>query len=485
MLLDIEQKKILAEKLFRGCIGIVVTVPSDGLPAIQLALSEGKFNQLGIVSVQVLGEGEIVEGATSVILNPTDPAVWNRFDRWYARALVLERVRRPWERLMWLLSFRVRLSPWRGIIGESGRRCYSGIGREAKLKAFADDWLNTLLLWPILTALLSLVICSVLRILGVPVSIELGVLAGVILGCVGAQPCSYVLGGLSCGAGAITIGTAFSTCFAIIIPAFVNSPLLLASSVRDDPFSAIVGGVVGITAQGWRDEFSKPLMAFMISFAALGIAASAWLMAQPKRAWPNIGETEESQPSLPRTSLGRLWKRIALKLVLLEDVSTEEVSLKNWFHRALRVLVAAIIGSSGIGLAKLFTDVLTPAHGPKVLVFTSTFAVTGAIASGLGVWMRSNDKTRAYLFGFLHALLAVVLCVCAFTASGTVGRILWLAAACGFFHSTWFTASFLLGEWMGRGTSNAKSALPFAAAVLESMGFVIFVLAQILTSKPH
>lgn len=46
---------------------------------------------------------------------------------------------------------------------------------------------------------------------------------------------------------------------------------------------------------------------------------------------------------------------------------------------------------------------------------------------------------------------------------------------------TAFTPSSLLGDRIGRGIGGAPITLPFPTAILESMGFVIFALVQLLS----
>ncbi len=79
------------------------------------------------------------------------------------------------------------------------------------------------------------------------------------------------------------------------------------------------------------------------------------------------------------------------------------------------------------------------------------------------------------LTAIVHAILAAGLSLAVFWSAGTPAGPVFLAACCGFFQSTFFTAAFVIAQKIG----GPRAA--FGATTLEgAVGFALFVVARVL-----
>ncbi len=491
-------------QLQEGCLEIWVNLTGQQLAALRDALERDPL--LRGAGILIHERGLFAKpGAVQAFLNAplpadrTDPDLEKKADRFLSRALKIESFLRHWTRLRWIFSPRIRLSPMASALSASGERYYGAIARSVRWKSIAGDWVGTLLCWPLVVAFLAIVVAGLLQLLVLPApvaavlwsALPLGITCGLFLGCVGAQPCSCVLGVVPCGAGAIPMGLAFGLASSFVLALRLDAGLAL-QAITDDPFTAVTGGVVGLSAPGWLRAFhsagipgSPFFIAGLILAMWLAIVASGWLMAQPRRASPifkNLAQRPASSsfPEAAVTGRARSWfQALRERLVLPRSSGRKGVLLRRGWWRAL---LAAIVGGSGIGLTLGFTHLLLAAGCSATAAFTASFAVVGGSASAAGVRYRTGSSRRAGAFFVIHALLAGALCFATFHMDGFACRVVVLSATCGFFHSTWFTASYILGEWLG-GPEHSETIAVSSAAV-ESLGFIILVLVKLFSGGP-
>jgi hypothetical protein len=212
--------------------------------------------------------------------------------------------------------------------------------------------------------------------------------------------------------------------------------LFSQTGIRADFVISIVGGLAGLSAPAWRATFPLFLIVLLVAAIALSIAAAGWLMAQPQRAKRNV-----EYPGV--------WKEIS------------------------GALLGAAAGS-GIGLIFLCNGLLGSVTAQPTS-FVLAFAIVGGFWMGLGAFVRTRDIRRAIVAAACHVAVACILFETAFWSAGTSAGLLALAAATGYFHSTWFTTAFVLGQWRG----GVRAAV--AATTLEgSIGFASFIVTRIL-----
>jgi hypothetical protein len=423
-------------------------------------------------------------------LNPEDPEFPRIWENFVARVIRFERMTEHWRRLRFILSPRTRLSPIGPAISKSGERYYSAASRPQLWRGILRDWLGTLVLWPLFTSVLFAIVAVALAGLGISAWWGVGIACGLLLACAGAQPCSYVLGVMPCGAGSVAMGLFFSIAAALILGGLEKAGALqqidflrsLGTLTTTDPFSAVTGGIIGQSAPYWREVLKFPafLIAFLIASMWGSIILSGWLMAQPRLASP-LYKRLARKAAKERAELQNLKGKLARFGLSLEFSREKYIGrpIARTVQLAWRLAAAVLVGGGGIGAIFGLTEGLAPPGPAMMYVFTTAFAIIGGAAAAAVVYRRTASFGKAGIFFLLHACVAVALCSLSFGLAGTVIGLIALSITCGIYNSTFFTASYILGEWLG-GLDYAER-LAFWAATLESAGFVVKVLLGVIS----
>ena len=447
-----------------GCLELTVDLTPEQLATLKRKL-EAQSDGQGGVALREMGlppDPRLIEDAFRPMaeIDPAQSDAKGKYRGLLAEAVRYERRFRHFQRLRWLFSLRVRLSPLALAIAKSGERYYSSRDQDRR-RGIPEDLLT--LAWPLIAIVFSLVTMRVLHLAGFPAAVMVAVPCGFFLSSFGAQPCAYVLGTLPCTAGAIPMGLSFSLALAVVftrVPQKIWQAALSAGAIRDNPFNAVTGGVVGMTARAWLGNIPLWIIVPLIAAMWLSIWISAWLMAQPRRASPIFRPIVE--PPLPGKTK---W----LPITPRED---EETGL---WRIIVGVFIGAFVGGSGIGLIKLATASI---GGPKPVIFAGAFGLIGGLFSGGVVYHRTGSPAMSLRFAGIHLTLSLILCWVAFAAAGSDAGYMALSALCGIYHSTWFTASYVTGEWLG-GPEYSETVAVWAA-ILESAGFVVFLTIGLL-----
>lgn len=438
-LVDANQYSLL--NVTEGCTRVVIEVSFAQAQAIKSALAFGQIELPTLLAVREI-DGYRHFALSKLFgrdLGPLDPSASNAagtFKKCWRRIMLQEEFVRPWRRFRYLVSPHVRSCPLAHVISESNDRAYASPHLKSCFNSLIVDLEATLLLWPLLAYLL---LASIFFLLpsNYPIpSVNLGIFTGITLALLGAQPCSILISPLACGAGTVAMAIAFGLVQTAILGRVEASALLGQVGIRHDFFVSIAGGLVGLSAPVWRATFSVGSIIFIVSAIALSIAAAGWLMGQPLRA-----KAQDEHPGVLREIDGGLLGAAA---------------------------------GSGIGLTYLLNRILAPTnHEPNAFILA--FALTGGIWMAVATFIQTRQLSRSVSTAAFHVLVASILFKSVFsTAGGSLG-LLTLAAASGYFHSTWFTAAFIVGQWRG----GVRAA--FVATTLEgSVGFAVFVLARIL-----
>jgi hypothetical protein len=431
---------IEVESAEEGCTTVRLSVRSAKTVGDSLQAEE--LRRMGIVGLreQVVIRGSETSSPPIAGRGPTAhgaPLRRNLLQRQLNNALRRERFTRPWRRLRALVLPSVAQSPQWHTIAESDDRAYAHPLVPAAWKSLRVDLGMTLFWWPAVTVLALLLV-----LLPLPAgATTLGILAGMAVALVGAQPCSVLISPLACGAGILGIGFAFGIVQAILAARIDIAALLSRSHVLDDFFLSVDGGIIGMSARGWRSIFPGAGIAAMIFGITLSIAVAGWLMGQPQRARQRVNH------HTPAQELG---------------------------GAALGTLTGAGIGLV-YGLDRLFR-----AWMPQPFGFLLSFLIIAATWIGFSTYLRFDFLTkkqrrrRAIVTAIVHSVLAAGLVAGTFWSAGRPAGPVVLAATCGFFQSTFFTTAFVVGQKMG----GARAAL--AATTLEgALGFAAFVIARV------
>jgi hypothetical protein len=410
------------DRIREGCSTLRVEVSGEEAARLLAAFRAGELGTTQIIDV---GPPRALSSATVSAPAPSGKFL---FSASFRMAIRKARLARPWYRLRYLLTNSGATAHAAHIVSASDQRAYAAPRIRDRWRQLRADLVATLFLWPLLgIALASL---TLLPFSGAVVPI--GLLAGFFLSWFGAQPCSSLISPLACGAGTLVMGFAFSVVQAVSLRVLDNG-VLSATTIRHDPFVSVVGGIIGLTAPAWRQRISMPLIVILISIVALSIAYSGWLMAQPGRA---------------RRRYDRFSQR--------------------------KVIVGSLLGAlAGGGIGAIFG--LTRALGAGVTSFVVAFSSVGALWMFGSTAIRTRNWRRGVVVSILHTIVGALLVTTAFSAAGTTVGLMALAASTGFFHSTFFTAAFVVGERLG----GYRAA--FVAAALEgAVGFTAFVVSQML-----
>lgn len=424
------------KKIMDGCTELHLQLSQDDAQRILEAFHAGHLKDLGIDRIYQLDAPALPPKPPVNMPSDRRPTSANSVEASVRAALRDERRARPWRRLAALVSRNIGFSVASPVIAESESRSFARPGFRERWPAGRSDFVAMFFYWPTATAatiaLLSLLAAGV----GLPIALGSGIMTGVLMAVIGSLPCATVISPLACGAGGIFLGVSFGFASAILLGNPEHVALLTPASIRADPFTTITGGIVGLTAPEWALFFSPQTMFLICLLTGAGIAAAAWLMAQPLRA-----------------------KGITVSKFGLRDV------------------MGAVGGScGGIGIGAVFgiTQLFATMNQSRWLGFIVGFAVVGGGFCFGCVWWRMRNVKRALLFSAAHILVSGILCAAVFALADTPFALLLVAVACAWYQSTWFTASFVLGEAL----SSERGA--YGAVLLEGVGgFLGFVLARI------
>jgi hypothetical protein len=445
--LEIQIRKLVEAQKYtligagEGCTRIVIEVTSEQASRIRAAFASGDVQFTGLIEVR-----EVEAASTPAIIkrfagkgesiDPTTPDTTKHFRVSWRKIMAREEFVRPWRRLRFLFSTDVRSCPLAHVISESNDRAYAVRGILGRLRSLVIDLRMTVMLWPLVISATLCVLFLCQRNTYSLTAISLGVLSGVTLAVFGSQPCSILVSPLACGGGTVVMGVAFGLTQTVIMERLEIGTLFSQNGIRNDFFLSVTGGLVGLSAPSWRASIPIPLVVLLVAAIALSIAIAGWLMGQPQRAM---------------ATGGRLSRR-------------KEVS---------GALLGAAAGG-GIGLVYLFSRIFA-LMTDQPTAFILAFALIGGLFMGASTFLRVGGIQRPIVAGASHVLVATALFEIAFWTAGHPAGLFALAAASGYFHSTWFTTAFILGQWQG----GPRAA--FAATTGEgAIGFAAFVVARIL-----
>jgi len=423
--------------ILEGCTEIIVSVSREQAERLRHLFATGQLEQFGVVDVWETSASRLPQPTVVSLVGHDVDA---QLDAARRKLLRRERLIRPWRRLRWFLDPVVRRSPIASIVRESEAFAYSRETVPDAVSAKRIDLAIAWGLWPLVTALLIAMSLGVARAAGVRVDVLGGLLSGVVLSIAGGQVCATVLSPLAVSAAGIPLGWAFGFAHGVILGQLGHGARLTRSVVFSDPFVTVNGGLIGLAAPVLRGDLATWLVVFIITMIAIAIAAAAWLMAQPARATP--------------------FERVP---PLLEA----------------RAIAAGVLMGGAIPLVLGGARLLESLGVAPAPAFIASFATLGAIAMTQMIRPTDAGRTRAVVFGLGHAVLTSLLCAMAFAYASTPIGYLALAATTAWFHSTWFTAAFVVGGALG-----SPRAATIAAAIEGAVGFTAFVLVRMNVQPP-
>jgi hypothetical protein len=423
-----------------GCTRIVIQVTPEQAENIRASFASGvRFP--GLIGIREADKiRQPLDSQSSRVaghlINANVQHAGEEFKVAWRRVVAHEELVRPWRRLRYLYTSDVRSCPLAHVIGYSRQRAYAFPGLSARLRSLSLDLRASMLLWPLLTALLLGLLLAGAREMYPLIAIGSGVATGMALAVAGSQPCSILVSPLACGGGTVLMGLVFGVAHAIVVGRFGLSTFLGTLGVRHDFFISVTGGLVGLTAPAWRMGIPLAMTVILVAGMALSIAWAAWLMGQPYRAsedGPHRGVREEIGGALVGATAG-----VGIAFVYLAN-------------RALSLVISQ----------------------PYTLM--AAFLIVGGLWIGLSTYLSVGGVLRSAISGGSHGIVGSIILGVAFWKAGTPAGLVALAAATGYFHSTWFTSAFIFGEWKG----GVRAAV--AAAVLEgAVGFTGFVVSRIV-----
>jgi hypothetical protein len=427
-----------------GCTELVLELTREEGDALRKAFERGDLRDAGVLAVRELPAPRRDGLARYLWVDgpEIDPRAANAeallADVW-RRAVWREVLTRPLRRLRWLFSRSVRFSPIAHVIEESDRDAYAvarASGRRAPRRGARAAEAISGAAWPLLTAVLLVVTLTALRLLDPSVPVGVGVAAGLALSIAGAQVCACVVSPLAVGAGGIGMAWAFGVAHAVVVARFGTAGPLGRESIRQDPFTAVTGGAIGLSAPAWPGALPPGVIAGLLLAIPAAIATTGWLMAQPANA---------GGAAVP----GR-WREIA-------------------------GAAAGSLAGAGIGLVYALTAALGSLGMGGPAAFAIAFAAVGGTAFGAAVWLKTGTVRKAAAFAALLAGVALALFGGAFALAGGASGLVLLAAATGLYHATWFTAAFVVGQRIG-----SRRAAVAATTIEGAVGFTAFVLWRLL-----
>lgn len=419
-----------------GCTEVVLDLSPEDAAKLDSAFEKGHLSSLGVVFVGPESEATcIIHPNPLEILHTGDDSL-PLIERFVRHASFIEGIRRPWRRFFALLSLDVTRSRMAAVVRESGDRFYGQRLRLIDLRSLRIDLTVGAVWWPLLTTVLILISCASLHLFGFQIDAFLGIGAGLAMSLIGSVPCSYVLSPLACTCGAVFIGWAFGTATSLVLARSLNSDLLARATILADLPLSINGGIIGLTAPGWRDLLPMPLIFTLILLIAFAIGISGWLMGQPERL----------RASVPRGNTGR-------------------------------DLAGAVFGSmTGIGIGMTFglNQLFRGLGASELLSIQGAFAVVGGAGMVLAMWLRTRRIRSTCVVAVVHVLIASVLFDLVYRLAGTPAGLLAIACACAWWQATWFTAAFMVGA----SYSSTRSAV-WATWLEGVVGFTAFMIFRI------
>jgi hypothetical protein len=438
---------VIVRSVQEGCTTLQLEVSRLQAKEILGAFRSGEFADVGVISVEESDPGAFEKRGFRI--DPNSPGARENLAKQWREAVRREGYIRPWRRLLWLFSPAVRLSPLAHVIGDSDQRAYAAVGLLGRWKSLMVDLSMAGILWPLLTAVLLAITLTPLRLVFPFVSADVGIATGLILSLAGAQVCAAVISPIAVGAGAIIMGWAFGLAHAFAWGRLGRSEAVNpfdGAHVRSDLFRAIAGGPIGLSAPQWPNNLPALVIVLLLMAVGGSIAIAGWLMGQPRNA---AGCVARSQ-----------WA---------------------WFdnHPTLAGMGCGILAGSLIGLVYGFDQALaTVIHQHQMepaMSFVGAFAVLGGVVFGVTTWARTGSCQKGVRFAILHASFAVALCVLVIRVPNGLPLLMALSAASAFFHATWFTAAFVLGEKLG----SVRAAVT-ATTVEGALGFTAFVIFRMI-----
>lgn len=434
-----------------GAIQIVVARVREGCTENTILVSRERADQIlaWFAQSKELGSVTAVEVATlppegslarRLFLEgpPIDigrPDAADRFEEAWRRAVHIESVVRPWRRLRWLFSPKIRSAPIARVIGDSDHRAYAADHRGIHGSLRADVFM-TCMTWPAAAAILLALCLLALHPFFPYIAMGGGIATGIALSLAGVQVCASALSPIACGAGTIAICWAFGLAHAFAIGALRGGLALSRLNIRHDLFVSVTGGVVGLAAPQWLSRLQLPVVVLLLWAIASAITVTGWCMVQPARA-----------AGVRETSLGRM-------------------------------LLGAAAGSAmgaGIVLTRALSIVFKRLGCPAPSAFVAAFALVGGAAFALAIRVRIPRIPGAkwLLFVLGYELITCALCGVAYQSAGTLLGLLALVASTGWFQSTWFTAASVVGLRIG-----STRAAVIATTVEGALGFTAFVVLR-------
>lgn len=473
-----------------GCVELVIDLRREDAERLLAAWRTGELAHLGVAQVRTSGE---VGAVSRFAPRPVDVRSGAGDDaeevkRFFKVAGRIEAVRRPLRRLRWLLSPSIARSPIAHTLAESDTRFFCAENVGENWAAMRRDWAACLVFWPCITALLILISCGLVAVAGVPVSMGMGLLTGLALSVAGAQVCSSVVSPLACGAAGILLGWAFGFSHAVLHGAFAGGGMLSAASVLANPFIAVNGGIVGLTATQWRSVFPGAVIAVMLLSTGISIAAAAWMMARPaglqSPQWIAAMTADVWHSSRFLRGVQTLYAtRFQSLFAGLSRAGAASTSTSWKPPHGLRGLTFAEVCATamgtmaglGIPLVLGLTALLQREGVAPPVAFSAAFCAIGGAAFAVSIRLRTSRWSRVLAFALVHAGLAATLFSFAFGYAGTTLGLVALAGSTAWFHATWYTCAFAIARHLG-----SPRAAAFSAAIEGGVGYVIFILIRLV-----
>jgi hypothetical protein len=420
-------------RIEEGCTEITVRVTRASAERIEAAFARGELVEAGVIAIRMTRVAD--DTSLTGQLEDSDEL----FEKSWRRALRKARFARPWRRLRWVVSTKIAFSPLAHIFQESETRSYASAGILKRWSSLKVDLEAAFLLWPMLTGGALIGTLFLVRLVEPSTAVGFGVISGVILSIIGAQACAAVVSPLGVGAGGIALGYAFGLAHALAVGRVGMSGPLSTENIQQNPFTAVTGGIVGLAAPQWLGEHLVGQSVVVLGMIAASIVLAGWLMGQGRRA-----RGQESYG---------LWRDLA------------------------GTLCGAMAGA-GIGAVYGLTVLLQSLGASGRPAFVVSFTLVGGLTFALTVWLRTRNLLKALCFAVVHSGITCLLCQSSLGDSGgAFTRLVALSAATAWYHSTWFTAAFVLG-----GTVGSVRAATLAAALEGAGGFIAFAVVRMLWS---
>jgi hypothetical protein len=431
----------LLKKIYRGSTNITLRVSASEAEDILEAFEEGRLAGTGIADIELLSDApppffsRLMEAKGIPIPADDDrsPALLGFVRGQIRKQAIIDSL----TDLPALLFPKIGTTTAREIMNYSQKVFFSALKEPSERTWLKFDLLKGLLCWNILTAYLLLML-SPLWSKSDPTVWTAALFTGMLLSICGSLVCSSVISFLGCAAGGIVMTLAFGSAHGLLIANLgLDGPNGILDFVGNtDAFTRIVGGLIGtMAAHPHFGSLGYPTILMMLFTTGCAIGVTADLMAAPRR----IAQTEVPNRGQP---------------------------LRGGFY-------GAFFGGSFIGiifgLNAAFHLFLRDA-----LAFSASFLLVGTIVFGVTVWWRTDkNRSKAFTFAALYAVFVGMLLLMTFAYPSTRLSLVTNSMLTGIFHATFYTVSFLIGEYFG----GLRAAV--WAAVLEGViGYLTFVCAR-------